>query len=469
MLKIKTLILLSFFILTINQIKAQNNSSDSSVNFSLEELKNYAVEHNYQIKNSELDIKKSKAIKWETTAIGLPQVSGSVQYQNFPDIPTQLMPNFIAPAVYDVNTNGFGLTPLAPFTEGDKIPVQFGSKHNADWGISVSQIIFSGEYIVGLRASKIYLELSKKAKDKSIIDVKENIEKTYYLILITEESITALDSVYSSISKLLSENEKLYEAGFLEETDVEQLKLNVKNTENSLISFKKQKEILYRLLKFQSGIDYNQNIGISGKLSDAVEEIEVNNLFAEDFNLNQNIDYQLIQVQENLADLSLQREKTKTLPSVVGFYSYQKKSMRDSLDFFSNDAEWYPTSLWGIKVSIPIFSSGQRYAKIKQAQIELEKMQNIKSQTEQALMLETEQTKADFLTAINTVRNTSEQRHLAKKIYENSYKKFKIGTEQSFNLTLYQTQYFQALTSYYQALNKLIDKHISLKRLMNQL
>ena len=117
------------------------------------------------------------------------------------------------------------------------------------------------------------------------------VEKTYYLILITEESITALDSVYSSISKLLSENEKLYEAGFLEETDVEQLKLNVKNTENSLISFKKQKEILYRLLKFQSGIDYNQNIGISGKLSDAVEEIEVNNLFAEDFNLNQNIDY----------------------------------------------------------------------------------------------------------------------------------------------------------------------------------
>ncbi|MCF6366680.1 MAG: TolC family protein [Bacteroidales bacterium] len=469
MLKIRNTILLSLLILLVNFSSAQNNSSDSSANYSLEELKNYAIEHNYQIQNSELDIKKSKAIKWETTAIGLPQVSGSLQYENFTEIPTQLMPNFIAPAVYDVNTNAFGLTPLAPFTEGNKIPIQFGNKYNADWGVSVSQIIFSGEYIVGLRASKIYMNLSEKSKDKSIIEVKENIEKTYYLILITEESIIALDSVYSSIAKLLGENEKLYEAGFLEETDVEQLKLNLKSTENSLISFKKQKEILYRLLKFQSGIDYNQKINISGKLSDAIEEIEENNLFAEEFNINQNIDYQLIQVQESLADLSLQREKTKTLPSVVGFYSYQKKAMLDSLNFFSEDAEWYPTSVWGIKVSIPIFSSGQRYAKIKQAQFDLEKMQNLKSQTKQALMLETEQTKADFLTAINTVRNTSEQRHLAKKIYENSYKKFKIGTEQSFNLALYQTQYFQALTSYYQALNQLIDKHISLKRLMNQL
>jgi outer membrane protein TolC len=222
-------------------------------------------------------------------------------------------------------------------------------------------------------------------------------------------------------------------------------------------------------MKFQIGIDFNDKIQISGSIDDVIEEIEVDNLFAEDISYNQNIDYKLVKVQENLADLSLKQQQSKTLPSVVGFYSYQKKSMMDSLDFFSDNAEWYPTSVWGIKVSIPIFSSGQRYAKIKQAQFELEKKQNLKLQTQQALMLEIDRTKTDFITNLNTVKNNSEQRHLAKMIYENSYKKFKEGMEQSFNLSQNQLQYFKSLTEYYQALNALIDKYITLKRLSNKL
>jgi outer membrane protein TolC len=448
-------------------IFGQNSVSDTASLYSIDDLKKYASEHNYQIQNAELDIQKSKAVKWETTAIGLPQVSGSVQYQNFPDIPTQLMPNFITPAVFGVNTELFGLTPIAPMPEDDKFPVQFGSKHNADWGVSVSQIIFSGEYIVGLRAARIYLDLSKKAKDKSIAEVHENIEKTYYLILITEESISALDSIYTNLSKLADENDQLFKAGFIDETDAEQIKLNLKNTENSLISFNNQKQILNKLLKFQTGFNFEKELKLSGSLKDIINEIEETQLFAEDFSVSNNINYQLIQVQENLADLSLQREKSTILPSVAGFYSYQEKAMRDSLDFFSNEADWYPTSVWGIKISIPIISSGQRYAKIKQAQFELEKKHNLKMQTEKALTLDVYQTKSDLLTQLNTVTNTSEQRYLAKKIYENSVQKFKIGTEQSFNLALYQTQYFQALTNYYQALSQLIDKQIKLKYLMN--
>ena len=448
---------------------AQNNKLDSLATFSLLELKNYAIEHNYKVKNSELDIKKSKAVKWETTAIGLPQVSASMEYQNFPDIPTQLMPDFISPAVFGVNEQAFGLTPLAPFSGGNKIPVQFGSKHNADWGVSVSQIIFSGEYLVGLKASKIYLELSEKSKEKTIIEVKENIEKTYYLILITQESISALDSIHEGLTKLVSENEKLKDAGFMEETDVEQVRLNLKRTENSLISFKNQKGVLYKLLKFQTGIDFENEINISGTLDNIIEEMEVDNLFAEDISYSQNIDYKLMQVQENLSSLSLKREKSKVLPTVAGFYSYQKKSMMDSLDFFSDNADWYPTSVWGVKVSIPIFSSGQRYAKIKQAQFDLEKTTNLKLQAQQALSLEIDRTKTDFANDLNIVKNNSEQRYLAKKIYDNSYKKFKVGVEQSYILSQHQMQYFQSLTEYYQALNSLIDKYITLKRLSNKL
>ncbi len=465
--KIKIITVLIFLIGSSSY--SQETVKDSSLNFTLDELKNYAVEHSYEVRNSDLDIRKAKAKKWETTAMGLPQISGSANYQNFPDIPTQLMPNFIAPAVYDVNTNAFGLTPLAPFQPGGKIPVQFGSKHNVDWKLSASQLVFSGEYIVGLKASKIYLSLSEKSKEKSILSVKENVEKTFYLILITEESINVLDSVYKNMKKLYAETEAVYKEGFTEETDIEQLKLNLQNTENSLISFKKQKELLYKLLKFQVGIDYDKFIKIEGNLKDAVSEIEESNILNETFNVNQNINYKLMQIQENLSDLSLQREKTKYLPSIAAFYSYSKKAMSDSLNLLSESENWYPTSLWGIQVSVPIFSSGQRYAKVKQAQFDLDKSRNLKQQTEQALLLDNAQTRTDYQIALNTVKSNSENRHLAEKIYENTLIKYKEGTASSIVLTQTQTQYFQALSKYYQSLNELIDKHIKLKALMNLL
>ena len=459
--------LLTILMIPFLSVEAQNDIQDTIFAYSLTDIKNYAAEHNYEVKNAELDIKKAKAQKWETTAIGLPQISGSAEYQNFPDIPTQLMPNFIAPAVYEVNTNAFGLTPLAPFTSGGKIPVQFGSKHNVDWKLSASQLIFSGEYIVGLKASKIYLSLSEQSKQKNILNVKENIEKTYYLILITEESLNVLDSMYKNIKKLYDETQVIYKSGFVEETDVEQLKLNLQNTENSLISFQKQRDILYKLLKFQAGFDYDKKISISGTLKDVTGEIEESTILNEEFNINQNIDYKLMQVQENLADLSLQREKTNYLPSIAAFYSYSKKAMSDSLSLLTEKDNWYPTSLWGIQISVPIFSSGQRYVKVKQAQFDLEEKRNLKQRTEQAILLDNAQTRSDYQIALNTVKNNSESRYLAEKIYNNTLIKYKAGTASSITLTQTQTQYFQALSAYYQSFNKLIDKHIKLKKLMN--
>lgn len=449
--KILTTVQIVVYIAISNILAGQTEIIDSSKVFNLEELKEYAITHNYELLNAELEIDKSKAIKWETTAIGLPQVNGQINFQTFPQIPTTLIPGEI-----------FG----APGTVQE---VQFGTEHNADWGVTVSQLIFSGEYIVGLKASRIYLELSKKAKEKSTISVKENIEKTYFLILITEESIKVLDSILHTTQLLLADNEKLAEAGFLEETDLEQIKLNLKSTESSKISFEKQRDILYRLLKFQAGINYNTSIQIDGNLDDIISEMEENTLFLEEFVLFDNIDYQIMQVQENLADLSLQREKTKYLPTLSAFYSYQQSFMNDSLNFFANDAPWYGTSLWGLQLNIPIFSSGSRYAKVKQAQFELDESRNLRLQTEQAIMLEYQQTVSEFLISLNTVKNNSEQRHLANKIYKNSIKKFKLGVQESYVLSQHQAQYFVSLTNYYSALNELIDKYITLKRLMNNL
>lgn len=450
------------------QGKTQDTVSTAQ-KYSLSEIQEFALENNYQVKNTMLDIKIAKNKKWETTAIGLPQINGSLEYQNFPDIPTQLMPDFISPVIIGVNTSIFGLTPVASLPESGSFPVQFGSKHNASWGLSVQQLIFSGEYIVGLKAAKIYLDLSEKASQKTKKDIKEQVTKTYYLLLITQESIKILDSINSSLDDLVLETQKIQEGGFIEETDLEQLRLNLKNTENSLISFKNQEDVLLRLLKYQAGIDFMTDIELSDSLYSMTSTFNKIDVLALDFDINSNADYKLMTVQENLSELNYQREQTSVLPSVAAYYSYSKKAMRDSFDIFTEEAEWYPTGVWGVKVNIPIFSSGSRYSKIKQRQLEYEKVQNQRFQIEQALNLEVKQSKSDYITALNTYRNKVETKNLSKKIYENTLIKYKNGTESSLGLTQAQNQYFMSLTDYYRTLGNLIDIRIKLLSLLNLL
>lgn len=456
-------------ITSVVNVQAQKQQDSLKTAYSLADIQEFAIKNNSEAKNASIETKIAKAKKWETIAIGLPQVSASAEYQNFPDIPTQLMPNFIAPAVYGVNMEGFGLMPIKPLQEGDKMPVQFGSEHNANWGVSVSQLIFSGEYIVGLRASKIYLELSKKSLEKKEIEVKETVTKTYYLILVTEESIKVIDSVYNSLSELYKETKKIQEAGLLEETDVEQLKLNLKNTESSIVSFKSQRDVLYRLLKFQAGFDFDKEIKLSGKLNSITEQLDNKSLLSEEFEINKNIDFQLMQVQENLTELNLQREKSTFLPTLAAYFSYSKKAMSDEFDFFDKSAEWYPTSVVGVKLDIPIFSSGKRLAKVRQKRFELDKVRNTKYNAEQGLRLKVIQTRSDYETAWLKLYNQKQSKQLAKKIYENNLIKYKAGTESSLALTQSQNQYFMSLSEYYRVLGDLIDKRIKLLTLMNKL
>ncbi|MEA3452197.1 MAG: TolC family protein, partial [Bacteroidota bacterium] len=182
--KIKQILTITLLLFSFS-LQAQQ---DSVYRLDINQAIDFAIENNINVKNAELDIKKAKWKVWETTAIGLPQVSASSQYQNFPEIPVQLMPNFITPAVMGVNAQYYGLTPIAPPPDdSDKMALKFGSKHNLDWGVSISQLIFSGEYIVGLQAAKTYKLISEQNFDKAKIELKASVEQAYYLALIANQ------------------------------------------------------------------------------------------------------------------------------------------------------------------------------------------------------------------------------------------------------------------------------------------
>ena len=186
--------------------------------FSLNDAKAYAIENSYMAKNAVRDVEIAKRKIKETAAIGLPQVNGIVDFQNFIEIPTSLVPS-----------NAFN--PAAPADEFTAL--QFGTNYNISAGLSVSQLIFDGSYIVALQATRTYLELSKNAKEKTEIEIASGITSTYGMVLIAEKNLTILEGNITNLDKMLSDTKALYENGFAEEQDVEQLRFSLQPIEIS--------------------------------------------------------------------------------------------------------------------------------------------------------------------------------------------------------------------------------------------
>ena len=369
--------------------------------FSLKSAQVYAIQHNYDVQKSNFDIKSAKKKLREVTASGLPQISGSLDYNNFLDIPTQLIPGEI-----------FGGEP------GSSIPVQFGKQHNATIGMSASQLIFNGSYFVGLQASKIYLKFAEENLERSKIDVKKTVTQTYYLVLVAENSREILQSSLENLEKTLYEVQEHFKEGFVEETDVKQLLISVTQLKNNVNMIEEQIDFTYMLLKFQMGIDLEQSIVLTEDLEAILLQVNLPQLMEEEFNLNQNISYRMMTTQERIAELSLKNEKSKFLPTVSGFVSYQKNAQRDEFNLHENDGDWFTTTVAGLKLSLPIFNSGSRYFKIQQSKIALKQAQLNKQKVEQGLQLEYSKAEIALSSSIENYQSTKENMLLSKEVYD---------------------------------------------------
>jgi outer membrane protein TolC len=422
---------------------------------SLKEVQDYAVEHSTSTTNARLDVAMARKKIWETTATGLPQIYASVSYQDMLQIPTTLIPaEFIDPDA----------------EEGTFIGVKFGTQHNAALNITVNQLIFSGSYIVALQASKIYLRLSQENLAKSEIDVKEMVTSTYYLILLAEDSKKTLEASLKNLKKTLYETQEMYKAGFLEDTDVDQIQLSVTDLENAVKSMDRQIQITYRLLKFQMGFNLQKEIHLSDDLDTILNQSHAGILLKESFNLENHIDYRMLDALEKSQVLLLKREKSEYLPSITAFATHQQSAMRNTFNFLKKtDDKWFPSTIVGINIAIPIFSSGMRAAKVAQAKMELKKVRNSKKQVAEGLQLELMQARSELKNAVEKKESTQKNVHLAKKIYEKNRVKYGKGMSSSLELTQTHNQYLTAESNYIKAVVELLNAKTRLDKVLSRL
>ena len=427
---------------------AQIDTVKSTHYISLEDAKNYALEHNFENKNVRIDQNIAKKQRWEYLATGFPQISVSAEYKNMIKLPTSLLPGEIVgqPGTY--------------------IPVQFGQQHNISAGLTVTQLIFSGQYFVGLEAARIFEELAAKNYVKSSLNIKETVTKSYYLVLIAEESKKILEQTKTNFENLLAELEESHRLGFVEDIDVDQLRLTKQNNDNTIISVNNQIDLAYRLLKYQLGIDFNEKVVLTDSLDKFITDINDSYLLGEQFELSKNIDYQLMESQERLKLSDLKNKKTEYLPQVSAFLSLSQSAQNN--DFNDMFSKWYPSNIIGLKLSIPIFSSGMRNARVQQAKMELEKARNSKMQLKQGINLQVVQLRSNYINAKHKFENEKRNMEISQKINRKTEEKYKQGMASANDLMLTQNQYLMALNNYYQALSQVLSVSTELYYLLQK-
>ncbi len=437
--------------------------------FSLKEAKEFAVQNSFLTKSSSYDSQIATQTIKDVRAMGLPQINAEGNFQNFINLPVSLIPSnafgfpdyLIKFLVGLSQATGVPLNAPAP-NPSEFTQLKFGTNYNINGGITLNQLLFDGSYFYGLQAAKVYAEMYKIQEQKTAEDVVLAVEKAYYMAIIAAENIQLLETSKKSLDNIFNQTKEFNKAGFVEAQDVEQIQLNLSTFDNTINTAKLQQELALNMLKFQMGYDMAKSITITDNIEALMSDAS-SFLLKTDFNPQGLTDFKLLDYREKLLTLNKKSEKSKIYPRLVGYISHTENTFMNKLSL--KDNPWFPTTLWGLKLQVPIFNGGGHQATMKKVNIELTRIKEAKLYSEQGLQLQYASAKTEFNAAYNEQTISKKNLELAEKIKNKTDIKFSEGVSSSMDLTQAQNQYLSAQGNYINSLFKLLNAKANLQKL----
>ena len=430
-----------FFLILVLNAQAQTQQ------LSLIQAQDYAVQNSFQVKNAQHDKSSADLTSDELLGIGLPQLNGSLQYQNFINLPTSIIPG-----------DFFG----AP---GQDVKVQFGVPHQMTAGLSASQLLFDGTWLVGLQASKAYAELQRKNIQKSEIDIRSKTAEAYSTALTTQANLLVLRDMLANMQKLLNDTEAMQREGFSEQQDVDQLMLSVNELIIQIGYTEQYVKITKDLLKFTIGMALSTEI----ELTDTWESLTTpvgDDLLT--FNASSTIDVQLAENGLLMQQLNVKSKKAALMPNLAAFYNVQTQGLRDEFDYFNTSLPWFPIQLWGIQLNVPILSGGSKSKTIKKTEVEVKRMTDMVSMTKEAVQLEYNTATTELAFSKKRMAQSKSNLELAKSILQKEEIKYREGLSNSFNITQRNQQVINAQSAYTNAAIAHMNAQTKLNKVLNK-
>ena len=441
----KKSILVAIALLCIGQLKVYSQADTAVKQFSLPAAIDYALKHNMTYLNVDNDAKFNNYKKKELTAQGLPQINGSADIRDNVLIPTSLIPGqiFGAPA-------------------GTFIPVKFGVQYNVTASASVNQLIFSSDYIVGLKAAKELVNLSQKNVLRSKVETAQNVSKAYYGVLINKARIKILDININRVKTLKDNATALNQNGFAEKIDVDRLEVNYNNLVTDKEKTLRLVEVSELALKFQMGYDLRVPIELTDNLSKIENGEDAQNLSSDKIDPSARPEFMVLQAQQKLNELDLKRYKMSYAPSLVGYGLVAEQFQKNQLDFNKNN--WFPFAYFGATLSVPIFDGLQKNWRVQQAKINLLKTQNSFTQLKQSIDFEVQSATVNYKNALVSLQTQKKNIALAQNVYDVTKKKYEQGIGSSLDMNTTENDLHTSETNYFNSLYDLIIAKIDYQK-----
>ncbi len=415
------------------QEAAAEEATSQPQTLSLQDAVGFAVEHNKSLKASRLNIELQQKMITEAISAGIPQINANLNYQT----------NF----GQSVSMGETGLS--------------IKMEDNFTLGASASWTVLNGEWIVGIQTAKIAKTLASQQVDADALDIKSTIYNSYYTILVCERLVQILQENLDNMSQILEHTQNMYNAGSVEISDVDQIRITVGQLNNSLLSMERTLDVNYNLLRIQLGLKAGTPITLTDRLDDFLGEEGFANLALKDFDINNNLQYQLTLTQEELQKKAVSAKKWAYAPTLSAGYNYQYQIVSGGFMTIPHTAT--------VTLSVPIFSGLQRKSQLDQEKITLQQTQLNKSLLEDQLRLNEAQYKYDLQNATENYNLQKENVEVAKSVLGHYQAKFNVGNISSLDLTQANNNYLEAENNYTSACLDLLEAQTNLLKLYNEL
>lgn len=438
--------------------------------FSAKQCVDYAVKNSGQVKNALLGIKIQEQVNREYTSAAYPRIGASLGANYFPQVATQVFPNFIALGTYGVlqaegvkDGNG---NPIQVPTDIGFINAQFGTKYSASLGVELSQILFDGQVFVGLQARSTAMELAKKNAEVTEENIRANIYKIYYQLVAAKKQLATLDANIDKIEKLQGETRQLFKNGFAEKLDIDKLNVTLINLQTEREKLERQVESGNLGLKLLMGMPAKSQLMLTDTIND--DQLK-HDLLEENYNPADRKEIQQLEIAQKLGEYNIRRYQLSKIPTVALFSSFSTNAQRNSFNFLKTSERWFPTSLIGFKISAPIFQGFARDAQISKARYELEQYKNNMDLLKLSIDHDVEQSRIKYRNAIVSMDYQKKNMELSEAVYNTTKIKYQQGLGSNLEITNAQTEMRLAQTNYYSALYDAIIARIDYLKAIGKL
>ncbi|NET35897.1 MAG: TolC family protein [Cyanothece sp. SIO1E1] len=444
--------------------------SQSSSPMSLDDAIKYALNQSNAVKDARINLVDAEQQIVERRSVGLPQLTGNLNYQRYLKLPIQPLPaNF--------QVFGAAFTDLAPFLseetlallnqgggEGNSDGVSFFLRNNFNATLNLDAMIFDGSYFVGLQAAKAYRAYVSQDLLTKEREVRNSTIDAYLPVLVLQENMGLIDKNIANLEKLLFETQELYKAGFAEQLDVDRLQLSLVNLETQKETLQRQKSLALNGLKFAMQYPLEESLEVTGDLNEIIAE-NTSDIVAEDLVVTNRPEIGLLEQGIKLNELNVRLQRSGYLPTLRAFAVAQESFQGNTF----SDGFWAPTIYVGASLSIPIFDGLYKQATIQRAKLDVEQARLQKDNLQRGINLEITNARTSYENATELLASQERNMALAQRIYETTQIKYREGVGSSLEVSQAEQSLYSTQSNYIQAQYDLVQAIMNVKKALGKI